>query len=106
MAPKTGTSESATGTVTDNTVSRLSFATTVTSLIIQNNVALDVGMYVRLNEDLDTYQFDFWLPSWGYLILLNDEIEVAFVSVHATDPGAGTATFTMPHYKLIVKGWS
>ena len=106
MAPKTGTSESATGTVTDNTISRLSFATTVTSLIIQNNIGADIGLYVMLNEDMDSYQFDFWLPPDGYLTLLKDEIEVAFVSVHATDPGAGTATFTMPHYRLIVKGWS
>jgi hypothetical protein len=102
VALKTGASINATGTISAATATTLTFASTVTVVIIYNNSG--EKLYFKINEALDganpPVDYDFALSDGELKEFLNEEIAITTVSVFgATISGA------MPLNKLSMVGW-
>jgi hypothetical protein len=102
VALKVGTSIAATGTVTQNTDSALSFASNVTVLRLVNNTG--AVLYVRLNGATTggnpPTTYDYRMANGDSLELMNEEIEISQVNVLST-----IATFSLPDNQLVCVGW-
>jgi hypothetical protein len=102
VALKIGTSIAATGTVTQNTDSTLTFASAVTVLRLVNNTG--AVLYVRLNGATTggnpPTTYDYRMANGTSLELMNEEIEITQVNVLST-----VATFSLPDNKLVCVGW-
>tara|TARA_Y100000310_G_C20684585_1_gene818142 strand:+ start:922 stop:1845 length:924 start_codon:yes stop_codon:yes gene_type:complete len=101
LAIKTGASIGATGTIVADTDSTLTFASSVTIVMITNNSG--VKAYFKLNEALtggaSPTNYDFSLDNGEAYIQSDEEIEVSTIHVIMND------AFTMPDNELSVRGW-
>tara|TARA_Y100000310_G_C20628028_1_gene787034 strand:- start:883 stop:1665 length:783 start_codon:yes stop_codon:yes gene_type:complete len=102
MALKTGASIGATGTLVAGGKATLTFASTVTVIMIHNNSGEELTF--KINEDLDAatppVDFDFMLQDNEVFVLLNEEIAVNTVAVYC--PSVSGA---MPNVVLSCVGW-
>ena len=100
LAIKSGESIGATGSVTANTASTLSFASQVTICTIHNNTGQPV--YIKLNGALTgspPENYDFILLDGQSYFQSDEEIAINTISVYVN------ATITMPSNTLVVRGW-
>ena len=103
LAIKTGASTQATGVVTQNEISTITFASNVTVLRVHNNTGQIV--YLKLNAALNhataPTNYDYKLADGESMELLNEEIDVSTISV--TTPAA---SFTIESSNVMVaQGW-
>ena len=99
-AIKSGESIGATGSITANTASTLSFASQATICTIHNNTGQPV--YIKLNGALTSSppeNYDFILLDGQSYFQSDEEIAINTVSVYVN------ATITMPSNTLVVRGW-
>ena len=101
MALKTGTSIAATGTLTQNTISTLTFGSTITLLRMINNTANDI--YFKFNGALvggaPTIYDGILLANSSYEIL-DESISIDTISVYTAE-----ATHTLPRNEYSFVGW-
>lgn len=100
LAIKTGASVGATGSITANTSSTLTFSNPVTVVMLHNNSG--VGAYFKLNGALTgspPTDYDFFLADGESKEYVAEEFEVSTVHVYMND------TLTMPTNELTVRGW-
>ena len=103
LAIKTGASTQATGVVTQNEISTITFGSNVTVLRVHNNTGQIV--YLKLNAALNhataPTNYDYKLADGESMELLNEEIDVSTISV--TTPAA---SFTIESSNVMVaQGW-
>ena len=97
-------STAATGTITQNTISTLTFSSIMNKLMLYNNTGSP--LWVRLNKPiLFVYpsladEFDFYLLDGTELRIPEKQIIINIISVFSS-----VATFTLPDTKLVAKGW-
>ena len=100
LAIKSGESIGATGSITANTASTLSFASQVTICTIHNNTGQP--LYVKLNGVLvgtPPTNYDFILLDGQSYLQSDEEIAINTVGVYVN------ATITMPSNTIVVRGW-
>ena len=103
VAIKTGASINGTGTAVDGTAFTVSFASTVTVVMIHNNSGQK--MYYKINEDLDAasppVDYDFILADGESLLLTNEEIAITDIDVF----GSGISAGALPKNQYGFVGW-
>ena len=100
LAIKSGESIGATGSITANTASTLSFVSQVTICTIHNNTGQP--LYVKLNGVLvgtPPTNYDFILLDGQSYLQSDEEIAINTVGVYVN------ATITMPSNTIVVRGW-
>ena len=100
LAIKSGESIGATGSITANTASTLSFASQVTICTIHNNTGQP--LYVKLNGVLagtPPTNYDFIILDGQSYLQSDEEIAINTVGVYVN------ATITMPSNTIVVRGW-
>ena len=96
-------STAATGTITQNTISTLTFSSIMNKLMLYNNTG--APLWVRLNKPIlipgdSADEFDFYLLDGTELRIPEKQIIINIISVFSS-----VATFTLPDTKLVAKGW-
>ena len=96
-------STAATGTITQNTISTLTFSSIMNKLMLYNNTGSP--LWVRLNKPIlipgdASDEFDFYLLDGTELQIPEKQIFINLISVFSS-----VATFTLPDTKLVAKGW-
>ena len=96
-------STAATGTITQNTISTLTFSSIMNKLMLYNNTGSP--LWVRLNKPIlipgdSADEFDFYLLDGTELRIPEKQIIINIISVFSS-----VATFTLPDTKLVAKGW-
>jgi hypothetical protein len=103
VAIKTGSSIAATGTVTGQADSTLTFASNVTIVVLENNTG--AVLYVNLNKAFDVATppatYDFRMATGTRIFLNNEEVDISTVHVYKDSAG----NFTLPGNGLSLVGW-